>query len=52
MLGSIYSIIKGPTTLDNPVSPLSIKTFNILFFILGCIIIFGLELFKKYASKK
>jgi putative membrane protein len=52
MLGSIYSIIMGPTTLDNPVSPLSIKTFNILFFILGCIIIFGLELFKKYASKK
>lgn len=51
MLASIYSIIMGPTTLDNPLSPLSLNTFNILLFILGGIIILGLELLKKLLNK-
>jgi len=52
MLGSIYSIIMGPTTLDIPKEPLSFSTFNILFFILGGILIFGLEYLKKILNNK
>lgn len=51
MLGSIYAIIMGPTTLEVPRSPLSLNTFNILFFILGSIIIIGLDKIKIFLSK-
>ncbi len=53
MLGSLYSIIMGPTTLENPQSMMDINIFikNIPFFILGIVIIFGLELSKKLLNK-
>ena len=51
MLGSIYAIIMGPITLEVPRSPLSFNTFNILFFILGAIIIIGLDKAKVLLSK-
>ena len=47
MLGSIYSIIMGPTTLDTPLDPISISTFSILFFIIGDIIVIGLQKIKE-----
>ena len=47
MLGSIYSIIMGPTTLDTPLDPISISTFSILFFIIGGIIVIGLQKIKE-----
>lgn len=40
MLGSIYSIVLGPTMLDVPKDPITIKTFNILFFLIGALIIY------------
>lgn len=43
MIGSIYAIIMGPTTLDVPKDPMSFKTFSVIFFILGGVIILGLE---------
>ena len=43
MIGSIYAIIMGPTTLDVPQAPLNYSTFHIIFFILGGAIIIGLE---------
>ena len=46
MLGSIYAIIMGPTTLEVPKDPMSIKTFNIIAFIVGGFIIFGLDKLK------
>ncbi len=52
MIGSLYSICMGPTTLDIPLDMLSLKTFNILFFILGIIIILLLELLKNYLNKE
>ena len=52
MLGSIYAIIMGPTTLKVAKSAMSIKTFNILFFIMGGIIIIGLEKLKGILNKK
>lgn len=51
MLGSIYSIMMGPTTLDVPKEMLNFSTFNLLFFLLGGIIMFALEFLKRYLSK-
>lgn len=52
MIGSLFSIVMGPTTLDVPVEMLTFKTFNIICFILGGVIILGLELLKKYLNKE
>lgn len=52
MLGSIYAIIMGPTTLKDQMDPMSLKNFSILFFIIGGLIIFGLDKLKMLLSKK
>lgn len=52
MIGSIYAIIMGPTTLEVPKDYLTLDTFNILFFMIGLIIIVGLEKVKKILEKK
>lgn len=49
MLGSIYAVIKGPETLDTPQAALSLQTFNWLFFVIGGVVILGMQLMK---SKK
>lgn len=51
MIGSMYSIVMGPTTLDEPQAAMSFSTFNIVAFIAGAIVIFGLEMMKKYFEK-
>ena len=51
MVGSIYAIIMGATTLVVPKDPMSFKTFSIVFFIIGGIIIFGLEKLKNVFEK-
>ena len=50
MIGSLYAVVMGPTTLDVPQAPMSISTFNIIFFIIGGIIIFGLEKIKSITT--
>ena len=52
MIGSLYSITLGPTTLDVPQAPMNIHTFNILFFAIGGLIIFGLQKLKMVSEKK
>lgn len=52
MIGSIYSIIMGPTTLDNPVDPINFSDFNILFFVIGGVVVAGLQKLKVFNSKK
>ena len=52
MIGSIYAIIMGPTTLNETTAPLSVSTFSILAFILGGVIILGLEKIKGVLEKK
>ncbi len=44
MLGSLYSVVVGPQTLDVPQEALSFGTFNWLFFIIGGVIIIGMQL--------
>lgn len=51
MIGSIYAITMGPTTLDQPMDMLSFSNFNILFFVVGAIIIIGLQKIKELLEK-
>ena len=46
MLGSIYAVVMGPTTLEVPQPAMGIHDFSILFFIIGGIVIFGLQKMK------
>ena len=48
MIGSIYAIIMGPTTLDMPMMRLNFDNFSFLFFVIGIITILGLEGLKNF----
>lgn len=52
MIGSIYSIVLGPTTLDVPKAMMDFSSFSPIFFIIGGAVIIGLELLKKVLNKK
>lgn len=43
MLGSIYAVFMGPTTLENPLAPMNMNSFSFIFFIIGGLLIFGLD---------
>lgn len=54
MIGSIYAVILGPTTLDVPQAAMSVKDINlpnILCFVIGGAVIFGLEKLKSISEK-
>jgi len=48
MIGSLYAVVMGPASLEIPKDPMTISSFNILFFILGGGLIIGLEQLKNY----
>ena len=58
MIGSLYSISLGPTTLKNEagelkgLDTLNLSNFSIIFFIIGGVIIFGLQILKTYLESK
>lgn len=53
MIGSLYAIVMGPTTLKVPQEAMNFGTFNILFFIIGAAVIGAMEFAKyKLANKK
>lgn len=52
MIGSFYAIIMGPMTLETPKAPLSFETFSILWFIIGGVVIYGLQLLKNLTENK
>ena len=52
MIGSLYAIVMGPTTLESAQGPLTFSNFSIIFFILGGIIVIGLEALKHFLEKK
>lgn len=43
MLGSLYAVFMGPTTLDRPLSPMDFRSFNFIFFLIGGLIILLLD---------
>ena len=51
MIGSIYAVVVGPTTLKVPLEPMSLETFSIVFFIIGGLLIVGLEKLKMICNK-
>ena len=51
MFGSIYAIIMGPQTLVEPKAPMTLETFNILWFVVGGTVIIGLQQLKKFSDK-
>ena len=51
MIGCLYAIVMGPTTLENVQSSLDLSNFNIICFIIGGIIIIDLEKLKKILEK-
>lgn len=52
MLGSLYSVVLGPTTLEVPREALSLKTFEFAFFLVGGGVILGLQGLKVWLTKK
>lgn len=46
MIGSVYAVFIGPTTLDPPQPAMGLQTFNICFFLIGGVVIFLLQGFK------
>lgn len=52
MIGSIYAIVMGPTTLETPADPMNLETFSLVYFIVGGVIIYGLEKLKAVLEKK
>ncbi|ACD24783.1 DUF368 domain-containing protein [Clostridium cagae] len=52
MIGSIYAVFMGPTSLEVPKPPMNLHTFNIIFFIIGGGIILLLQKLKYYLENK
>lgn len=52
MLGSIYSICIGPTTMEGGYPPMSVANFSIIFFLLGGLIVLSLQGIKEYKNIK
>ena len=53
MIGSLYAVVMGPTTLKVPQEAMNFGTFNILFFVIGAAVIGAMEFAKyKLANKK
>ena len=50
MIGSLYAIVMGPTTLENTKAAMTLHTFHPIFFIIGIVIVFGLEKIKAIAE--
>lgn len=46
MLGSIYAVIMGPTTLEVPQHAMSFGDFNVIFFVIGGVVILGMQKMK------
>ena len=52
MLGSLYSITMGPTSLDTPKAAMDLDTFSLSSFLIGGGVIFGLQALKHFSEKK
>ena len=52
MAGSLYAVVMGPTTLDEPKAAISASTFSIVFFVIGIAVVTAFALTKYSAAKK
>lgn len=51
MVGSPYAITMGPTTLEVPKPAMAVGNFSVVFFIIGGVIIFGLQKLKAMSDR-
>lgn len=51
MLGSLYAIANGPASLESPLPPLTLATFQLPAFLLGAALLLGLNALKVTAEK-
>ena len=51
MIGSLYAIVMGPTTLEHTKPAMTVGTFHPIFFVIGIVIIFALEGIKAISEK-
>lgn len=51
MIGSFYAVVMGPASLEIPKPPMTFSTFSIMFFIIGGILILGLQQMKNIFDK-
>jgi len=52
MIGSVYAIIMGPTTLKNAQAAMTLHTFELTGFISGILVLVGLEALKKKIQER
>lgn len=52
MVGSLFAVVMGPTTLDEPLSPLDLSNANIGLFLVGILIVAGFAAVKIIAEKR
>ena len=52
MIGSLYAIKQGPTTLKEPKAAMTFDTFSIVFFVIGATIVFAMQAAKMFFEKK
>lgn len=52
MVGSLFAVVMGPTTLDEPREPISFSNANIVMFTVGLLIVGGFAAAKIYAEKR
>ncbi len=52
MLGSLYAVVMGPQSLDTPQPAMTVSTFSILFFVIGGVVIGGLQLMQYFMAKR
>ncbi len=51
MLGSLYAVVMGPESLETPQPVMTFDTFSILFFLIGGVIIIGLQVLQFFLEK-
>lgn len=52
LIGSLYAIVMGPTTLDTPKVPINADNFGIFAFVICIVILGGLEFLKQYFKNR
>ena len=52
MIGSVYAIIIGPTTLKVPQHAMGLSDFSIVWFIVGVLSVLALSMFKAHAGRR
>ena len=51
MIGSLYAVVMGPTSLETPKAPMDLSSFSVLFFVIGGALILGLQKLKNFFDK-